>query len=687
MKISLNWLRDFIKIAPPYEKLAEDLTMAGLTVEGVQEMAGEPRDVVFEVEVTTNRPDWLSHWGVAREAAAIRNLSLKIPDTYAKVRADLPAGWTLDLRDAEGCPYYSGVLIEGIPAMIETPAWIKNRLTVCGVRLINFVVDITNYVLLETGQPLHAFDAALLKDSKIKIRRAKAGEKLVLIDSQEITLQASDLVIADANRPVALAGIMGGKSTEVTAQTRNIFLESAYFSAAFVRQSARRHGLKSDSSYRFERRVDPSGVDFARNRAIALILESAKPHKMAVSGVLRAGQLPETSKKSIKLLIDRIHQVLGITVKTSEVISILTRLGLSVSAPSSKSLLVKVPSFRSDLLEDTDLIEEVARIHGYGQIPETLPERAPVLVHDHPQFRLEGFLRPRLAGLGFHETVTFSLASDKGLEPDELKNAVELINPQNQEMRWMRPTLLPSLLTVLRKNLDMRSPQTFLFEIANVYRQAPRENKAQEDRVLALLICGQMRPAGWAEPARLAGYHDLKGMVKAVLESLGILKMNFELSESETFEPAIFEILKQSATTAGKIGQVRASVCAQWGIDEPVFFAEIKLEPMLKGWIRIKPLAELPRFPSVVRDLSIVVPEAVKAGEIHTLIAGLGQDLVKEVRVFDVFRGGRVPQNFKNLGISITYQSAQKTLVAEDIQDLHTRIAGHIAKQYHATFQ
>jgi len=687
MKISLNWLSDYIKISPPYEKLAEDLTMAGLTVEGIEEMSGEPRDVVFEVEVTTNRPDWLSHWGVAREAAAIRNLSLKLPDIYTKVRADLPSGWTLDLREADGCPYYAGVLLEGIPAGIETPAWIKNRLTVCGLRSINFVVDVTNYVLLETGQPLHAFDAGMLKDSKIKIRRAKAGEKLVLIDSKEITLQANDLVIADANGPVALAGIMGGKSTEVTAQTRNVFLESAYFSAAFVRQSARRHGLKSDSSYRFERRVDPAGVDFARNRAIHLILEYTKSHKVGVSGVLRAGQLPEASKKSIKLSIDRIQQVLGITVKTSEVISILTRLGLNVSAPSSKSLLVKTPSYRADLLEDIDLIEEVARIHGYGHIPETLPERAPILVQDHPQFKIENFLRPRLAGLGFHETVTFSLASDKGLEPDDLKNAVELVNPQNHEMRWMRPTLLPSLLTVLRKNLDMRSEQTFLFEIANVYRRAPQDNKAQEDRVLALLICGQMRPAGWSEAGRAAGYHDLKGILMAVLESLGISKMSFTPSASETFEPGIFEMVKQTSKTAGKIGQVRTSLCAEWGIDEPVFFAEIKLESLLESWIRIKPLVDLPRFPSVVRDLSIVVPEEVKAGEINTLIAGLGQDLVKEVRVFDVFRGGRVPPNFKNLGISITYQSAEKTLVADDIQDLHTRIAGHIAKQYQATFQ
>ncbi|MBP9865106.1 MAG: phenylalanine--tRNA ligase subunit beta [Candidatus Omnitrophica bacterium] len=687
MKISLNWLRDFIKIAPPYEKLAEDLTMAGLTVEGVEEMTGEPKDVVFDVEITTNRPDWLSHWGVAREAAAVRNLSLKAPDIYTKIRADLPPGWTLDLRDAEGCPYYSGVLLEGIPNKIETPAWIKNRLGVCGLRSVNFVVDITNYVLLETGQPLHAFDAALLKDSKIKVRRAKAGEKLVLIDSKEVILQANDLVIADANHPVALAGIMGGKSTEVTLQTQSVFLESAYFSASVIRQAAQRHALKSDSSYRFERRVDPAGVDFARNRAIHLILEYAKPHKISVSGVIRAGQLPEPSKKSIKLSLERIQQVLGITVKASEVISILTRLGLSVSAPSSKSLLIKVPSYRCDLLTDTDLIEEVARIHGYGNIPETLPERAPVLVQDHPQFKLETFLRPRLAGLGFHETVTFSLTSAKGIEPDELKKAVELVNPQNQEMRWMRPTLLPSLLTVLRKNLDMRSPQTFLFEIANVYRQAPRENRAQEDRVLALLMCGQMRPAGWAEAGRVAGYHDLKASIQAVLQGLGISGMTFEPAMSETFECGILEVLKQGASMVGRLGQVRASLCAEWGIDEPVFFAEIKFESLVQNWVRIRPLAELPRFPSVVRDLSIVVPEAVKAGEISTLIAGLGQELVKDVRVFDVFRGGRVPANFKNLGISITYQSAQKTLVADDVQELHARIAGHIAKQYQATFQ
>lgn len=687
MKVSLNWLRDFIKIDPPYEKLADDLTMAGLTVESIEELTGEPRDVIFDVEVTTNRPDWLSHWGVAREAAAVRNLSLKTPDIYSKVRAELPAGWALDLRDAEACPYYSGVLIEGIPASVETPAWIKNRLSVCGLRPIHFVVDITNYVLLETGQPLHAFDADLLKEAKIKIRRAKAGEKLQLIDSKEIALTTADLVIADAAHPIALAGIMGGKSTEVTGHTRSVFLESAYFSAAVIRQSSRRHSLKSDSSYRFERRVDPAGVDFARNRAIHLILECAKGHKISVSGVVRAGELPETAKKTVKLSVDRIQKVLGVPVKISEVMSILTRLGLGVSAPSSKALVVKVPSFRCDLIEDIDLIEEVARIHGYGKIPETLPERAPVLVRDHAQFLLEGFLRPKLAGLGFHETVTFSLASAQGLEEEELKNAIELVNPQNHEMRWMRPTLLPSLLTVLRKNLDMRSPQTFLFEIANVYRKAVRDNKAEEEKVLGLLMCGQLRQAEWIEAGRVCGYHDLKGILKVILDGLGISKFNFEPAVSGSFESGIFELVKDAGGSAGKIGQVRPSVCAQWGIDQPVFFAEIQWDALVKNWVRIKPLKDLPRFPSVVRDLSIAVPENVKAGEINTLIEGMGQALVKEVRVFDVFRGGRVPENFKNLGISITYQSDQKTLVAEDIQDLHSRIAKHIAEQYHATFQ
>ncbi len=685
MKISLNWLREFIKIAPPYEKLAEDLTMAGLTVERIEEIAAEPRDVVFEVEVTTNRPDWLSHWGVAREAAAVRNLSLKAPEISSKTGGRLPPGWTLELKDAERCPYYSGVLIEGIRPGAETPLFIKNRLTACGIRPISLIVDITNYVLLETGQPLHAFDADTLEASTLKIRRAKSQEKMVLIDGHEIALHADDLVIADARQPVALAGVMGGKTTEVTPQTRNIFLETAYFAPSTVRQSARRHHLKSDSSYRFERRVDPHGVDFARSRALRLIEDYAKPK--TVSGVLRAGQIPDGPRRSIKLALESIPKVLGITLKTSEVISILTRLGLSASAPSSKSLLVKIPSFRSDLAEPCDLIEEVARLHGYGSIPETLPERVPLPVRDDPQFQLERFLRPRLAGLGFYEAVTFSLIAARGLDNAELKTAVEVVNPQNQDLRWMRPTLLPSLLNVLRKNSDMGTSQVFLFEIANTYRQMPKGNAAKEERVLALLMSGSLRPAGWLEAGRSAGFHDLKGVLKALIDNLGIAGSRFVPAETAALKAGMSETLLIGKKAAGSFGQVREPLSREWGLESPVFFAEFKLEVLLEHWKPIKPLTDLPRFPAVVRDMSLVVPEAVKAGALNELIAELGKGWVRDVRVFDVFRGGRIANGYKNLGLSVTYQSVERTLVADEVQNLHSQIAAHLAQKYHATFQ
>lgn len=683
MKISLNWLRDFIKIAPPYEKLADDLTMAGLTVESIEETASEPRDVVFDVEVTTNRPDWLSHWGVAREAAAIRNLSLKTPEISTK-RGSLPPGWQIDLKDAERCPYYSGILIEGIqPA--ETPAFIRNRLTACGLRPISLIVDITNYVLLETGQPLHAFDADTLQSSTIKIRRAKAQERLALIDGRELTLNADDLVIADARQPVALAGIMGGKTTEVSSRTRNIFLESAYFTPGGIRQSARRHALKSDSSYRFERRVDPQGVDFARSRALCLIEEYAKPR--AVSGVLRAGQIPDSGRTSIKLSLESLQKVLGISLKTSEVISIMTRLGLNASAPSSKSLLVKIPSFRSDLASPHDLIEEAARLHGFDRIPETLPERAPLFHKDDTGFLIEKFLRPRLAGMGFNETVTFSLISSRGLSQSDIGRCVELANPQHHDVRWMRPTLLPSLLTVLKKNTDMGLPDAALFEMANVYTSLAKEKKAHEERVVSLLLSGLMRPAGWLDSKRVCQYHDLKGALQLLFSTLGCSDYSFVPLTSDYFEAGMAESVMCHGKVAGVLGQVKNSLYAEWGLEEPVYFTEISMKILSAAWVRIKPLQELPRFPAVVRDISIVVPETVKAGELQRLIAEWGEGLVKSVEVFDLFRGGRVPAGFKNLGLSVTYQSAERTLVAEEIQTLHSRIAGSLAEKYQATFQ
>ncbi|HOW88355.1 MAG TPA: phenylalanine--tRNA ligase subunit beta, partial [Candidatus Omnitrophota bacterium] len=446
MKISTNWLKDFVELAPPVSRTAERLTMAGLEVKKC-EVLKTPSDTVFEIEITSNRPDWLSHWGVAREIAAVENLSLKNPVVDAEKNRVPPKGWDVKIKDAEGCPYYTGVLIEGIvPA--KTPDFIINRLLACGIRSINLIVDITNYVLLEIGQPLHAFDADLVRGQEIQLRKPKAGEKFLAINGAEIALQQDDLVVADSERAVALAGVMGGKDSEISDRTRNVFLESAFFNPIRVRKTSRRHQLASDSSYRFERRVDPEGVDLGCRRALWLIEKYAKPR--SISAVIKAGEKPQLEIKTVHLKAEEVKKTLGVEIKPNQIVSILARLGLDAKPHSEEIWKVAIPSFRPDLTRPVDLIEEIARIYGYENIPETLPAREPLSVTESPRLALERKVRNLLSGAGWNETVTFSLIGDEGLDAEkDLKNAVQIVNPLHHGLHWMRPTLVTSLLDVI----------------------------------------------------------------------------------------------------------------------------------------------------------------------------------------------------------------------------------------------
>lgn len=685
MKVSANWLQDFIKLSPPLEKTAENLTLAGLEVNALTPVP-ELKDSLLEVEVTTNRPDWLSHLGVAREIAAVENLSLKLPDIETAKNRPPAAGWKLQVKEAEGCPYYSGVLIEGITAY-ETPDFIRDRLAACGIRTIHIIVDITNYVLLEVGQPLHAFDADLVQGREIRVRRAKDNEKMTAIDGSELTLTKDDLVIADENRAVALAGVMGGRDTEVNEKTRNVFLESAYFHPRWIRQSARRHGLSTDSSYRFERRVDPENADFGRERALWLIKRYAKPR--FISTVLKAGQKPLPAVKTIHLSGEEIEACLGVSLKPHQITSILTRLGLGVSALSGDKWKVTLPSFRSDLERPVDLIEEIARIYGFDKIPEHLPERAPLAIQDSPLFELEGEIRNFLTGAGFFETVTFSLISDKGLSREkELARAVSIVNPQNKELCWMRPVLFSSLLNVVRKNFDWSMKDVFIYEVAHTYRQAEKSKGAEEEQTLGVMLCGNWQTKTWLDAERPATFYDLKGVVEALLSKIGSVNIEFVSEDAPGF------LKRESAKTvivnglpAGFMGEIEPAITGLWDIDVPVFTAQFSLPKLLTGRRTTRPLEDLPKFPAVKRDFSLVVQESVKAEEIEAMIYSLKPDLIQKVEVFDLFRGGRIPQGHKSLGFRVTYQSPEKTLLSAEIQELHTSIADRIVKKFAATFQ
>jgi len=681
MKISTNWLKEFVTVTPPLEGLAERLTMAGLEVKKI-ETRPDLKDTVFEVEVTTNRSDWLSHLGVAREIRAIENTGLKLPPFQNPEHRPMPSGWRLELKEAEGCPYYSACLIEGVEWR-ETPDWMRNRLIACGLRSINLIVDITNYVLLEGGQPLHAFDADLVRGKEIQIRRARPDENFLAIDGSRHALSAEDLVIADKERTLALAGVMGGKESEVNERTRNLFLESAFFHPRWVRKTSLRHGLASESSYRFERRVDPEGVDWGRERALYLFRELTDARM--VSADLKAGRKPTPAKSRIHLSLEQVKKILGMEIKPSQIHSALTRLGLEPKNESPEAWGVGIPSYRPDLERPVDLIEEIARIVGYDKILETLPSRPPAEAEPHPLRQLEEKTQDFFAGAGLFETVTFSLVNPNSFDSSgiDLKEAERIHNPIHQELTLLRPSFLVSFLETQSRNERAGERTIALFEVSNLYSEA-HGNDSKEEKSLGILLAGE-RDWGWSDPKRPLNFFDLKGLVESYLDLLGIEAYSFLPQEISFLEESA--VLKVKNETLGILGKVSGRAQAAWDLRHPSFLAELSLEKLLRHIPPVKKFKEIPRFPAVERDLSIVVEDSVTMQEIAHQIERLGKGLVRRVDLFDLFRGGRIPKGQKNLAFRVTYQSLEKTLLSEDIQRLHEAIASEIAEKFQAAFQ
>lgn len=684
MKVSTNWLKDFVTLAPPLEDIADRLTMAGLEVKKI-ETVPDKKDTIFEVEITTNRPDWLSHVGVAREIAAVQNTGLKLPPVDKASNRPMPKGWNISLKEQDGCPYYTGIYMEGIQHN-PTPDFMKDRLAACGIRSISLIVDITNYVLLETGQPLHAFDADLLTGQEIQVRKARPNEAFTAINGGEIKLGTNDLVISDKDKAVALAGIMGGKDSEVNNRTRNIFLESAYFHPRWVRQSSRRHGIASESSYRFERRIDADGVDFARDRAVMLIEKYAQPR--FISAVIRAGRKPALAVSRVRLSAADVEKRIGVKIKPHQISSALIRLGLEVKQENPESWTVSIPSFRADLVEPVDLIEEVSRIYGFDEIEEKMPVRPLAFAKTNPLPATENKIRDFMAGKGFYECVTFSLISPAGLsEEKDLKDAVKIHNPLNKDLVWMRPTLATSLLAVVQKNQAQGAEQIALFEVAKIYRMDRAAKQPEEEKVVAIAWTGKKSAKTWLDKDRGVEFYDAQGLVKEVLAHLRCEGTSFAETSKSYLAQTPAQSIKAGKNELGFLGLVNPSTAKLWDIETPVFYAEISIEKLLKHIQPQKGFQELPRFPAIVRDFSLTVPDTTKSGQIEEEIEKLGKGLVQSVKLFDLFRGGRVPKGHKNLAYRVTYQSLEKTLVSDDIQKLHTSIADAIVQKFQAAFQ
>src|SRR3989338_6514692 len=667
MRVSLNWLKDYVQVKASPQILADQLTMAGLEVKKI-EAAGS--DTIFETEITSNRPDWLSHLGVALEIHAVTGSAFKIPATSVPKSPQCEKHFVVTLSDRDLCPYYSAVFLEGIE-WGKTPDFLKARLETCGIRSINLIVDITNYVLLEWGQPLHAFDADRLHGNEIFARRAQKGENITAIDGTVYELSKDDLIIADGRGPIAIGGVMCGKNSEVNTNTKNVLLESAFFTPSSVRATARRLVLGSESSYRFELRVDPRGVDQARDRALYLIAQHSKIGK--ISRVFRAGKLPIKEPK-ILLPQSEIKRILGADIPGTKAKTFLSRLGLKISG-TGKTITASIPSFRSDLMRPVDLIEEVARLYGYGRIPETLPSMIPLEPHVDPILEFENEIRQLLVSLGFYEAINFSLVDPKPFDQLGLykEERTRLINPQNKELNLMRPSLLSGLLLSVRRNASVGETEIRLFEVGNRYLQKSNQFP-HEERMAAFILSGESG-GSWLQKKRPFGFYDLKGFVEMLLARIGrIESWEVKPSHEVMFQKNQGFVLETQGKEIGFYGTLSDDVRRIYDVEKPVFYAEFSLEKVLALLKTRKLMKEIQKFPPSPRDLTLILDEPLNAETIIERIREMGGELASKIEVFDYFKGGQIPKGKKSLSFRIFYQAKDRTLQNEEVNRLHFSI-------------
>lgn len=680
MRISYNWLKKYVDIKLPPEKLKKLLTMSGLSVESLEKTQN---DSLFEIEVTSNRPDWLSVMGVAREVAALTGKKLKtpsIPQHRGKDRGVRGQGRiVIKIEEKYLCPKYTGRVIRDIKVG-ESPAWLKERLEAMGLRSINNIVDITNFCLFETGEPLHAFDLDRLEGGKVIVRAAHNGERLVTIDGVERNLDGSMIVIADAVKPIALAGIMGGLATEVTASTKNILLEAASFEPISIRRASRKLALSTESSYRFERKVAIENIVYSSDRAAGLILELAGGE---IGEFVDIGE-KVIDKRPIEFNPSRASKLIGIDIPPSRVKNILTTLGMKIKSSSKGSFKITVPEFRNDLKQEVDITEEVARVYGYDKVPETIPAVIDQPIRMERGRIVERNLRYALTACGATEVVNYSLVSRKMLAEAMLpsEETVEIRNPLSGEQGVMRSSLLPGMLNSVLWNLNRKNKDLKLFEIGNVYTKKG-DDLFTESKRLAIAITGEI-VSGWASPSRPATFYDLKGVMETVLRELGIKGGSFAGSEDRSFSPAERASIKIDGETIGIIGEIAAGVTGKFDIKTKVYFCQVNLADVTKYARLEKEFKGLCKYPSVMRDISILVDKNASYAELVSSVTSSAGPLLKNIELVDRYTGKQIPDGMVGLTCRLEYEDLSRTLEEKDVQDAQARVLAELKTKFGA---
>lgn len=663
MKTTYNWVREYCDASLSAGDMAQRLSMSGCLIE---EMMPFGDDMIYGAEVTSNRPDLLGTIGIAREVSALTGAPLAFPAVEFKSVSENVSNYaSVEVSAPDLCPRYTARMVRGVK-IGPSPDWLRKRLEAIGVRCINNVVDVTNYILFECGQPLHAFDFDKLNGGKIVVRRAGDGEKMISIDGTECTLKSSMLVIADAQRPVAIAGIMGGLDTEISDGTVNVLIESACFENTQIRRTSRALMLASDSSYRFERGVDPVQTEWASRRAACLIQEVAGGE--ILEGIIDTWVKPY-EPKAVTLRYQRLNRLLGTPVPQDAAQAILARLGFKQSsAPEADRISVLVPPWRAqDVYREADLIEEVIRIYGYDKIPEsaTLPVTAG---HAGKFEAVSDRLRELLPGMGFSEALTNSFVDEpasKLISPWTAAEALVVQNTIRRDENRLRVSLMPGLLAVKRTNLAHGVAESPFFEISRIFLPKPPRTEGEPSRDDTLPI--ERNVLAMITEADIL---TLKGCIEGILESLRVPgKAVYEVIDVPFFSQGRVARITLNGAQLGIIGEVSRAICDRYDISRAPVMGEIDVDMLIERSNPERHYSPLPAYPSAERDLAVVVDEALHWGRIETAITDLNIPTLESIRFFDVFRGKQVPAGKKSIAFSLTFRAPDRTLTSEEIEE------------------
>ncbi len=676
MKILYSWLKEYCDVTLAPDKLAETLTMAGLSVESVTPYGS---DHVLEIEITANRPDWLSVIGVAREVAALTGAALKLPKCTGVKPSTEKEGVSVKIEDKALCARYTGRVIHNVK-IAASPAWLQARLEAMGLKPVNNIVDITNFCLFELGEPMHAFDLDKLARHSAVVRKARKGEKIVMIDGSEKILDETMLVIADSEKPVAVAGVMGGLDTEVTAGTKNIFLEAAYFDPVSVRRTSRKLGISTESSYRFERRVDLENIVHASDRALGLILEIAGGQ---AGECIDVGVKTE-KRRTVGLRYERLTKLLGIGIAPDKIKKIIESLGMTVASSDKEGLQLEIPGFRHDLKAEVDIIEEVARVYGYNNIPSTVPMLVEQPVRRDPGLVACNKIMQVLTGLGLDEVITYSLLSKRLIAAAALpaEDAIDIKNPLTSEQESMRTSLVPGMLGALVWNINRKSKDLKFFELSNVYLKKPGDEYAQR-KSLCIGIAGQAF-SSWTGAARDAGFFELKGIIETLLSELGITGVSFRYARRPFLAPAQCAELLIGDTVAGAFGEVSRKALAGFDIREKAYILEADADVIIRHVMLEKSFRDLPKYPAISRDISLLAGKENSNDAIMAVIRKAAGGILKEAHLIDRYTGKQIPEGKVSLTYRLEYQDPARTLQEKDVAEAHTRVLQELDEKFGA---